>query len=60
MQAYKEAEIVVKGLIDGSVALDETTLDAAKSSIVFSVTRGVSTAGRAVSYGLPGNFLVES
>lgn len=68
MQAYKEAEKVVKGLVDGSVCvpslfahankgllthpqipLEATTLDAAKSSIVYSVTRGVSTAGRAVS-----------
>jgi len=47
LQAYKEAEKVVKGLVNGTVALEETTLDAAKSSIVYSVTRGVSTAGRA-------------
>ncbi|KIM85318.1 hypothetical protein PILCRDRAFT_817322 [Piloderma croceum F 1598] len=47
MQAYKEAEKVVKGLVDGSIPLEATTLDAAKSSIVYSVTRGVSTAGRA-------------
>lgn len=32
------------------IALDETGLDAAKSSIVYSVTRGVSTPGRAVSH----------
>jgi hypothetical protein len=32
------------------IALDQTTLDAAKSSIVYSVTKGVSTAGRAVRY----------
>jgi len=49
LQAFKEAEKVVKGLVDGSVALEVTTLDAAKSSIVYSVTRGVSTAGRAAT-----------
>jgi len=47
MEAYKEAEKVVKGIVDGSIPLEATTLDAAKSSIVFAVTRGVSTAGRA-------------
>jgi len=47
IQAYKEAEKVVKGLVDGSIPLEATTLDAAKSSIVYNVTRGVSTAGRA-------------
>jgi len=47
IQAYKEAEKVVKGLVDGSISFEATTLDAAKSSIVYSVTRGVSTAGRA-------------
>jgi len=47
MQAYKEAENVVKGLVEGSIFLEATALDAAKSSIVYSVTRGVSTAGRA-------------
>ena len=31
------------------IALEETTLDAAKSSIVYGVTRSVSTPGRAVS-----------
>lgn len=31
------------------IAFDLTTLDAAKSSIVFGVTKSVSTAGRAVS-----------
>jgi len=30
------------------IALDDTALDAAKSSIVFNVTKGVSTPGRAV------------
>jgi len=47
MQAFEEASKVVKGLVDRSIELEDTTLDAAKSSIVYSVTKGVSTAGRA-------------
>ena len=35
------------------IALDQTSLDAAKSSIVYSVTKGVSTAGRAVRLYFP-------
>ena len=35
-------------LLPLQIALDETTLDAAKSSIVYGVTKGVSTPGRAV------------
>lgn len=34
---------------DTQITLDQTGLDAAKSSVVFAVTRGVSTPGRAVS-----------
>lgn len=34
---------------DFQIALEDTTLDAAKSSIVYGVTKSVSTAGRAVS-----------
>jgi hypothetical protein len=30
------------------IALEDTALDAAKSSIVYNVTKGVSTPGRAV------------
>jgi len=37
----------MKGLVDGSISLDSTTLDAAKSSIVYGVAKNVSTAGRA-------------
>jgi len=44
---YKEVNNVVSGLVDGSIELDETTLDAAKSSIVYAVTKNVATAGRA-------------
>ncbi|KZT72760.1 hypothetical protein DAEQUDRAFT_663389 [Daedalea quercina L-15889] len=47
MQAYDQAKSVIQGLVDGSIALEETTLDAAKSSIVYGVTKGVSTPGRA-------------
>ncbi|KAJ4001026.1 Metalloenzyme, LuxS/M16 peptidase-like protein [Lentinula boryana] len=67
MGAYKEASTVIKGLADGTVTLDDTTLDAAKSSIVYGVTKTVSTAGRAavVSFtnqalkGVPQNYQVE-
>jgi len=47
MNAFQEAAKVLKGLVDGSISLDQSTLDAAKSSIVYGVTRNVSTAGRA-------------
>ncbi|EDR15625.1 uncharacterized protein LACBIDRAFT_300739 [Laccaria bicolor S238N-H82] len=47
MSAFQEARNVIKGLVDGSIELDVTTLDAAKSSIVYGVTKNVSTAGRA-------------
>ncbi|KAG6911895.1 hypothetical protein DXG01_000142 [Tephrocybe rancida] len=45
--AFQEAAKVVKGLVDRSIELDQTTIDAAKSSIVYGVTKNVSTAGRA-------------
>ncbi|KAF8140174.1 Metalloenzyme, LuxS/M16 peptidase-like protein [Boletus edulis] len=47
MEAFKEVKIVVSGLVDGSIELADTTLDAAKSSIVYAVTKNVATAGRA-------------
>ncbi|KAI0271378.1 Metalloenzyme, LuxS/M16 peptidase-like protein [Gloeopeniophorella convolvens] len=47
LEAYRQGATVVRGLVDGSIALDDTALDAAKSSIVYGVTRGVSTPGRA-------------
>lgn len=34
------------------IALEDTALDAAKSSIVYNVTKGVSTPGRAVRWRL--------
>ncbi|KAI9445287.1 Metalloenzyme, LuxS/M16 peptidase-like protein [Lactarius indigo] len=48
LEAFKQGAAVVRGLVDGSIALDETALDAAKSTIVFGVTKSVSTPGRAV------------
>ncbi|KAF8560437.1 hypothetical protein OG21DRAFT_1531918 [Imleria badia] len=47
VEAFKEVNNVVSGLVDGSIELNETTLDAAKSSIVYAVTKNVATAGRA-------------
>jgi len=49
MEGYKQASTVLKGLVDGSIELEETTIDAAKSSIVYGVARSVSTAGRAAA-----------
>ncbi|KAH9973401.1 hypothetical protein BJV77DRAFT_1056481, partial [Russula vinacea] len=47
LEAFKQGAIVVSGLVDGSIALEDTVLDAAKSSIVFDVTMAVSTPSRA-------------
>ncbi|KAF9460806.1 Metalloenzyme, LuxS/M16 peptidase-like protein [Collybia nuda] len=47
MSAFEEAAKVLNGLVDGSIEIDSTTLDAAKSSIVYGVARNVSTASRA-------------
>jgi len=65
--AYEQAAKVVRGLVDGSIALDDITLDAAKSSIVFDVAQSISTPGSAAvtSFvnrglkGLPSNYNVE-
>ncbi|KAF8832423.1 hypothetical protein HHX47_DHR1001921 [Lentinula edodes] len=67
MGAFKAASTVIKGLADGTVTLDDTTVDAAKSSIVYGVTKTVSTASRAaiVSFtnqalkGVPQNHQME-
>ncbi|KAL1708664.1 Metalloenzyme, LuxS/M16 peptidase-like protein [Schizophyllum commune] len=45
--AFEQAKKVVEGLCDGTIPLDTTTMDAAKSSIVYGVTKTVSTASRA-------------
>ncbi|KIJ68351.1 hypothetical protein HYDPIDRAFT_106537 [Hydnomerulius pinastri MD-312] len=47
MEAFKEVNKVITGLVDRSVELEDTTLDAAKSSIVYGVAKNVATAGRA-------------
>ncbi|KAF9240861.1 Metalloenzyme, LuxS/M16 peptidase-like protein [Melanogaster broomeanus] len=47
MEAFREVNKVVSGLVDGSIELEATTLDAAKSSIVYGVAKDVATAGRA-------------
>ncbi|KAH8102439.1 Metalloenzyme, LuxS/M16 peptidase-like protein [Cristinia sonorae] len=47
MEAFKQAKTVIEGLVSGKISLEDTTLDAAKSGIVFGVTKGVSTPGRA-------------
>ncbi|KZV77044.1 hypothetical protein PENSPDRAFT_645781 [Peniophora sp. CONT] len=47
LAAAAQGKVVVNGLVDGSIALDETALDAAKSSIVFGVTRSVASPVRA-------------
>ncbi|KAH9937111.1 Metalloenzyme, LuxS/M16 peptidase-like protein, partial [Fomitopsis serialis] len=67
LKAYEQAKSVVEGLVDGSIALEETTLDAAKSILVFGVTSGVSTPGQAAvaSFvnqalrGVPQNYNIE-
>jgi len=49
MQAFREGAKVLEGLVDGTIPLEDTALDAAKSTLVFSVTRGLSTAGSAAN-----------
>ncbi|THH28068.1 hypothetical protein EUX98_g6115 [Antrodiella citrinella] len=46
-EAFRQAKGVIEGLVSGKIVLDETSLDAAKSSIVYGVTKAVSTPGRA-------------
>ncbi|KAG8859116.1 hypothetical protein FRB96_004686 [Tulasnella sp. 330] len=45
--AFKEARKVVTGLVDGSIPMDQTVIDGAKSSLVYGTARAVSTPGRA-------------
>ncbi|EPQ60716.1 hypothetical protein GLOTRDRAFT_30984 [Gloeophyllum trabeum ATCC 11539] len=49
IQGFEQAGKVVRGLVDGSIELDSTTIDAAKSSIVYGVAKAVSTASRAAA-----------
>ncbi|KIY47049.1 hypothetical protein FISHEDRAFT_75082 [Fistulina hepatica ATCC 64428] len=66
--AFNQAATVIRDLVEEKVELEDTTLDAAKSSIVYSVTRNVSTGFRVAltSYvnqalkGLPQEYTVES
>ncbi|KAF8592090.1 hypothetical protein K439DRAFT_1401667 [Ramaria rubella] len=46
-QAFTEARKVIQELADGTMNFDETTLDSCKSSIVYAVTKTVSTPGKA-------------
>ncbi|KAG9126853.1 hypothetical protein FRC07_001710 [Ceratobasidium sp. 392] len=46
-KAFQAGAKAVQGLVDGSIELNETALDAAKSSLVFSLTRRVSSPGKA-------------
>ncbi|ETW86965.1 Metallo peptidase M16 [Heterobasidion irregulare TC 32-1] len=67
IKGYEEGAAVVRGLVDGSVELDQTVLDAAKSSIVYGVSKGVSTPGRAANSsftnqalrGVPQNYNID-
>jgi Zn-dependent M16 (insulinase) family peptidase len=47
IQGLEEGAKVVKGLVDGSITMEETDLDAAKSGIIFGTAKSVSTASRA-------------
>lgn len=49
MAGFEEAAKVVKGLVDGTIELDQTVIDSAKSSMVYGVTKGLSTPGRAAT-----------
>lgn len=45
--AYSTGAEVTRKLVDGTVAIEQTTLDAAKSSLVYSIARSVSSPGKA-------------
>ncbi|KAG9077921.1 hypothetical protein FS749_010151 [Ceratobasidium sp. UAMH 11750] len=46
-KGFQAGAKAVQGLVDGSIDLNETALDAAKSSLVYSLTRRVSSPGKA-------------
>ncbi|QRV76246.1 Zinc metalloprotease [Ceratobasidium sp. AG-Ba] len=46
-KGFQAGAKAVQGLVDGSIELNETALDAAKSSLVFSIARRVSSPGKA-------------
>ncbi|EJD03900.1 uncharacterized protein FOMMEDRAFT_19228 [Fomitiporia mediterranea MF3/22] len=47
LQAFREAAKVVEGLVKKTIPLEDTTVDAAKSTIVYNVANGVSKPGSA-------------
>ncbi|CAE6416736.1 unnamed protein product [Rhizoctonia solani] len=46
-KGFQAGAKAVRGLVDGTIELDETALDAAKSSLVFSLTHRVASPGKA-------------
>ncbi|KAG9104560.1 hypothetical protein FRC06_001340 [Ceratobasidium sp. 370] len=46
-KGFQAGAKAVQGLVDGSIEFNETALDAAKSSLVYSLTRRVSSPGKA-------------
>jgi len=48
-RAFEEGRKAVQGLVDGSIILDQTTVDGAKSALVFEATRAVSTPSQAAA-----------
>jgi len=49
MKAFEEAANMMRGLVDGKIEFDTMIFDAAKSSIVYGVTKNVSTPIRAAT-----------
>lgn len=48
-RAYEEGRKVIEGLVNGSIPIEQAVVDGAKSSIVYSTVRSVSTPGSASS-----------
>ncbi|KAH7318836.1 Metalloenzyme, LuxS/M16 peptidase-like protein [Rhizoctonia solani] len=46
-KAFQAGAKAIQGLVDGTIELDEVSLDAAKSSLVFSLTDEVTSPGKA-------------
>ncbi|KIO20924.1 hypothetical protein M407DRAFT_10649 [Tulasnella calospora MUT 4182] len=46
-RAYEEGRKVIEGLVNGSIPIEQAVVDGAKSSIVYSTVRSVSTPGSA-------------
>ncbi|KAG6337340.1 hypothetical protein ID866_1765 [Astraeus odoratus] len=47
--AFKEVSKVLTGLVEGTIELEDTTLDAAKSSIVYGIAKNVATPSAAAT-----------